>query len=105
MSPHLPFPAERIAVVSITRHGIALAGHVVAALPAGPADEALRMTLDRAIAGLTGDLKMAFTLVDVLGFSREEAAQLAGVPGNTMRARAARARVVLASMLTEGDES
>lgn len=33
MSPHLPFPAERIAVVSITRHGIALAGHVVAALP------------------------------------------------------------------------
>ena len=33
MSPHLPFPAERISVVSITRHGIALAGHVVAALP------------------------------------------------------------------------
>lgn len=33
MSPHLPFPAERIAVVSITRHGIALAGHVVTALP------------------------------------------------------------------------
>ena len=33
MSPHLPFPAERIAVVSITRHGIALAGRVVAALP------------------------------------------------------------------------
>ena len=33
MSPHLPFPAERTAVVSITRHGIALAGHVVAALP------------------------------------------------------------------------
>ena len=78
---------------------------VVAGLPAGPADEALRMTLDRAIAGLTGDLKVAFTLVDVLGFSREEAAQMARVPGNTMRARAARARVVLASMLTEGDES
>lgn len=33
MSQHLPFPNERIAVVSITRHGIALAGHVVAALP------------------------------------------------------------------------
>ncbi|WP_298622353.1 cobalamin biosynthesis central domain-containing protein [uncultured Zoogloea sp.] len=33
MNPHLPFPHERIAVVSITRHGIALAGHVVAALP------------------------------------------------------------------------
>ncbi len=33
MSQHLPFSHERIAVVSITRHGIALAGHVVAALP------------------------------------------------------------------------
>lgn len=33
MNPHLPFPHDRIAVVSITRHGIALAGHVVAALP------------------------------------------------------------------------
>ena len=37
--------------------------------------------------------------------SREEAAQLVGVPGNTMRARAARARVILASTLTQGDES
>lgn len=33
MTQHLPFPNERIAVVSITRHGIALAGKVVAALP------------------------------------------------------------------------
>ncbi len=33
MSQHLPFPSARIAVVSITRHGIALAGRVVAALP------------------------------------------------------------------------
>lgn len=32
MSP-LPFPNSRIAVVSITKHGIALAGQVVAALP------------------------------------------------------------------------
>lgn len=33
MPQHLPFPTERVAVVSITRHGIALAGRVVAALP------------------------------------------------------------------------
>ena len=33
MTQHLPFPPERIAVVSITRHGIALAGRVLAALP------------------------------------------------------------------------
>lgn len=78
---------------------------VVVGLAAGSTDEALRMTLERAIDGLSGDLKVAFTLVDVLGFSREEAAQMAGVPGNTMRARVARARIVLASMLTEGDES
>ena len=29
----LPFPPGRLAVVAITRHGIALAGRVVAALP------------------------------------------------------------------------
>ena len=33
MTQHLPLPTGRIAVVSITRHGIALAGRVVAALP------------------------------------------------------------------------
>ncbi len=33
MTQHLPFPNARIAVVSITRHGIALAGHVIASLP------------------------------------------------------------------------
>ncbi|TBR14815.1 MAG: cobalamin biosynthesis protein CbiG, partial [Rugosibacter sp.] len=33
MTQHLPFPGSRIAVVAITRHGIALAGKVVAALP------------------------------------------------------------------------
>lgn len=33
MTQHLPFPGNRIAVVAITRHGIALAGKVVAALP------------------------------------------------------------------------
>jgi cobalt-precorrin 5A hydrolase len=33
-APHpLPFPTTRLAVVSITRHGIALAGRVIAALP------------------------------------------------------------------------
>ena len=33
MTRRLPFPASRVAVVSITRHGIALAGRVIAALP------------------------------------------------------------------------
>lgn len=77
---------------------------VVVGVAAASSDEALRMTLEREIAALSDDLRVAFTLVDVLGFSREEAAQMAGVPGNTMRARSARARVMLASILTEGDE-
>lgn len=33
MSVHLPFPNERVAVVAITKHGIALAGRVFATLP------------------------------------------------------------------------
>lgn len=33
MSPFLPFVNERIAVVAITRHGIGLAGRIVASLP------------------------------------------------------------------------
>ncbi len=33
MSPFLPFSKERIAVVAITRHGVALAGRIVATLP------------------------------------------------------------------------
>lgn len=33
MNAPLPFPSERVAVVAITRHGITLAGKVVAALP------------------------------------------------------------------------
>jgi cobalt-precorrin 5A hydrolase len=33
MNQFMPFPSERIAVVSITRHGIVLAGRVVACLP------------------------------------------------------------------------
>jgi len=87
------------------KHLQVVSDEVVVGLAASFTDEALRMTLERAIDALSDDLKVAFTLVDVLGFSREEAAQMAGVPGNTMRARAARARIVLASTLTEGDES
>ena len=33
MSLQFPFPPERVAVVSITKHGIALAGRVIAAIP------------------------------------------------------------------------
>lgn len=73
----------------------------VSLLAATHTDHAVRLALDIAVAGLTDDLRVAFTLVDVLGFTREDAAHLVGVPGNTMRARVARARVLLADAMTD----
>ena len=64
MTQHLPFPNSRVAVVSITRHGIALAGRVVAALPGARlfAPEKFRAEAEAAapgaatcFAGKTGD--------------------------------------------------
>lgn len=64
MKTPLPFPNERIAVVSITRHGIVLAGRVVAALPGAKlfAPEKFRLDAEAAApgaaacyAGKTGD--------------------------------------------------
>lgn len=49
----LPFPNERIAVVAITRHGIALAGRIVASLPGARvfAPEKFRADAESAAAG------------------------------------------------------
>ena len=65
----------------------------------------LRVALSRALAGLEGVEREAFTLVDVLGHTREEAAQIAGVPSSTMRSRVARARTQLADALRDEGES
>ena len=56
MTIPLPFPNERIAVVSITRHGIALAGKVVAALPGARlfAPEKFRAEAEAAVASTPG---------------------------------------------------
>lgn len=56
MIQHLPFPNERIAVVSITRHGIALAGKVVAALPGARlfAPDKFRAEAEAAVANTPG---------------------------------------------------
>lgn len=48
---------------------------------------------------LSPDERRAFTLVDVLGYSREEAAQIVGVPASTMRSRVAKARLRLMDAL------
>ena len=63
-------------------------------------DDAFRIALDAAIDDLPAINRQAFILVDVLGFSRADAAQIADVEANTMRARVARARTLLADVLS-----
>lgn len=52
----------------------------------------LRLVLSQGLATLPASEREAFQLVDVLGYSREEAAAIVGVPASTMRSRVARAR-------------
>ena len=59
----------------------------------------LRLTIEGALPALSTADRQAFTLVDVLGYSREEAAVIAGVPASTMRTRVARARTRLVDAL------
>lgn len=58
----------------------------------------LRVALEAALGSLPDDERRAFTLVHVLGHSRNDAARIAGVPPSTMRSRVSRAR----RRLTEG---
>ena len=64
-------------------------------------DAVLRVAIERAVEELGDVEREAFTLVDVLGYSREEAAAIAGVPASTMRSRVGRARERLARALTD----
>jgi len=61
----------------------------------------LTVALGQATARLSEDERRAFTLVDVLGYSREEAAQIVGVPPSTMRSRAAKARLRMMDALDD----
>lgn len=72
-------------------------------LTAVEVDHSFTATLETALDDLPPQNREAFVLVDVLGFTREDAAELVGVPGNTMRARVARARLLLADALDDGE--
>lgn len=61
----------------------------------------LRIAVEEALAALPDDERRAFTLVEVIGHTREEAAAIVGVPASTMRSRVARAREKLAKALGE----
>lgn len=63
------------------------------------ADE--RLLLDQAVRRLDVDERAAFLLVDVLGYSGAEAADIVGAPASTMRSRLGRARGQLAADLAQ----
>lgn len=63
-------------------------------------DHAFRLTLDAAVSELPDNNREAFILVEVLGFSRTDAAEVAGIEANTMRARVARAHSLLTTALS-----
>lgn len=73
--------------------------------PTASTDAAMRIALEFAVDALPEANRVAFVLVDVLGFSREDAAAMVEVPGNTMRARVARARMLLADALADTAEA
>jgi len=64
----------------------------------------LRLALEAALAGLPHEEREAFVLVAVTGHSREEAAEIVGVPASTMRSRVSRARQRLAEALGDARE-
>lgn len=64
----------------------------------------LRLAVNDALASLPDDEREAFVLVEVLGHSREEAAEIAGTPASTMRSRVSRAREKLAKALGDARE-
>lgn len=61
----------------------------------------LRVALRQAMSRLSPEEREAFTLVDVLGYSGEEAATVTGSPASTLRSRLIRARERLADQLTD----
>lgn len=64
-------------------------------------DDAFRLSLETAVDELPAINREAFVLVEMLGFSRADAAAIVAVEANTMRARLARAHSLLADALSE----
>jgi RNA polymerase sigma-70 factor, ECF subfamily len=62
-----------------------------------------KMILEETLLTLREDDRMAFLLVHFLGYTREEAARICGVPSSTMRTRVVRARRRLAEILEDTD--
>jgi RNA polymerase sigma-70 factor, ECF subfamily len=65
----------------------------------------LRLQIEDAMEHLPAEEREAFMLVDVLGYSREEAAAVVDAPSSTMRSRVSRGRRRLADLLTDADSA
>lgn len=72
-------------------------------LPASDGRSADRAVLGAALAVLSDDEREAFVLVDVLGFSGEDAAGVCEVPATTLRSRLHRAHRKLVTALGEDE--
>jgi RNA polymerase sigma-70 factor (ECF subfamily) len=68
-------------------------------------DPALRLTLRAAVDDLPDDLRRAFTLVEVFGFSYTEAMTILGWPRGTLKSRMHRARRLLSAALTDTEDT
>lgn len=66
-------------------------------------DAALRATLREAIDGLPAELREAFVLIEVFGFSYREASDVLGVAGGTLKSRMHRARKFLVDELGDAE--
>ena len=64
----------------------------------------LKIAVEEALDGLPHDEREAFVLVEVVGHSREDAADIVGVPPSTMRSRVSRAREKLVRALGDARE-
>ena len=63
-----------------------------------------RHVIETTLAAMPAEERAAFVLVDVLGFSREEAARTESIPASTLKSRLYRARDHLVRALTATDE-
>ena len=75
----------------------------------GPADELMEAELfarlDRALATLPFEQKIAFVLSEIEGLSHEEICQIEGVPRGTVKSRISRAKEKLRSLFSHAPES
>jgi RNA polymerase sigma-70 factor (ECF subfamily) len=79
-----------------------VAGEHAAVDPVDPiAARELRLTLRAALATLPEDQRVAIVLVDMEGYSVDEASRLLGVPTGTVKSRCARARAKLVPLLAD----